>query len=92
VTEHFGLIDIHIVRVVKQDVQDGQVDMLIEKVITNTLKDLQDIMQARAMSVSANSVLGYKVEVSKLQCKPYLDSQKKVFLLISAMGDAVNVV
>lgn len=67
-------------------------DLLIEKVVTRLLAEIQEIVKSKAQALGANSVCAYKVDISKVSCKNNQDySSKKVFVLISAMGDAVTV-
>ena len=67
-------------------------DLLIEKVVTRLIAEIQEIVKSKAQALCANSICAYKVDISKVSCKSNQDySSKKVFVLISAMGDAVTV-
>jgi len=60
--------------------------------VSQLIKDLCEIVKCRAEALGANCVVSLKIDVSKVQCKPHTDYiSKKVFVLISAIGDAVRV-
>ena len=48
-------------------------------------------MKCRADALGANCVVNLKIDVSKVQCKTQKDTSRKVFVLISAIGDAVKI-
>ena len=93
ITESFGLIDVHLIRtaIIYPTDQEVKNDSLIEQVVSLLIKELCEIMKCRADALGANCVVNLKIDVSKVQCKTQKDTSRKVFVLISAIGDAVKI-
>ena len=77
IAKNFGLIDVHLIRKVylPEDLEmtipcnnatQPEQKHQIEKVIEDVVSDLNEIVRARVRALGANCVIGYKIDINKL--------------------------
>ena len=63
IKKYLGIVDVHVIRIVKILRLDDEIPKIIERV----LDDVNEIVRARVDALGGNCLLGYKIDVNTLE-------------------------
>ncbi len=90
VSNYLGLIDVHLIKKLELSPKSVIINCAIQESVNALILALKEIVQAKALALSADAVIAFKIELSKIQQKKQADGSFEVFILINGIGDAVQ--